>query len=203
MEKRDGILYHYIRRFQGMTFDEYDVMGFLIAIRDANLRNNQPELYDFSNIIAHRDRDRGIAVDSMSEAIKNDFCQNANGEVLGFNGPKYNKLRNQIEQIGIQYQFITSEVFINDFILCLMSIAQHVVCEQGGNEVCKLELFQKKDHTMALVAIGEKASVCYLCNQRACDFEHKYPGGYIQDAIEMIRIEGNLKAYFCDSGLPV
>lgn len=81
-----------------------------------------------------------------------------------------------------------------------MSIGQHVECWNQEKLLCKLELFQGKDNKIALVAMGEEASVCYMLNLRTYRLENDYSAGFIEDAIEMVRVDKVLRARFCESG---
>ncbi len=200
MDKRNGILKHYVKRFNTMLFDEYDVMGFLILIRNQELKEYSPVLYDFSNIVAHRDRTKGIVFNAMNSAFKYGYKLNLKGKVTGFTSPSIQSVISEIKQIADQYMITATKDFIMEFILCLMSIGQHVVCEENQRFLCKLELMQGADNTLALIAMGSEASVCYLHYNYKVDFKQTYSAGWIRDAIEMIRVNGKLEAHFCENG---
>ena len=59
---------------------------------------------------------------------------------------------------------------------------------------------QGADNTLALIAMGSEASVCYLHYNYKVDFKQTYSEGWIRDAIEMIRVNGKLEAHFCENG---
>lgn len=200
MNKIDGIIKHYVELFNNHMFDEYDVAGFLIIIRNDNLRAKQPYIYDFANIVAHRTRTEGVAFNAMKKAIDNKFAINLKGRVIGFCGPSYASLKKEIESLADKYGYICDEEFCKEFILCLMSIGQDVMCEEDGKMICELKLSQGLNNKLSLDAMGEDASVCYSLYNPKYNFENEYSAGLITEAVEAIRDNGKLELHFCESG---
>ena len=201
LKKMEGVIAHFVKAFNEKTFDEYDVMGFILTIRNDKLKEEQPFLYDFANIVAHRTRTEGIAFNAMKKAIDNGFKLNSKGKVLYYNGPSYNCLTKEIKEMAAKYRIDADKRFIKEFILCLIVIAQHTVCEdEKHNNICTLEIFRTKDEKLALVTVGNNASVCYLlCDSKIILSKH-YEAGHITEAIEVLRVGGCLEIHVCESG---
>lgn len=203
MDKINSIINHYITLFDNRLFDEYDVSGFLILIRNDGIEQNQPFIYDFANIVAHRTRTEGVACSAMNAAIKNNCRTNSKKKVIGFNGPSYNTLVKEIKILSYKYGFNAENDFCKDFILCLMSIAQNVICKTNDEKICELRLAQGRNDTLALIAVGEDVSICYSLYGAKLSFENEYTAGQIPAAVEAIRINGRLELCFCESGAKI
>lgn len=200
MNKIDGMIKHYTELFNNRKFDEYDVAGFLILIRNDGIMKNEPFIYDFANIVAHRARTRGAAYTAMSTAIRNNFKLDENGKVEGFSGPGYEDLIKETKKLSEKYNFNAEKDFCREFVLCLMFIAQNVTCEYNNQIICELQLFQTKNNNIALVAMGKDNSVCYSLYESKIDFENRYSWGLINGAVEAVRIEDKLELRFCENG---
>lgn len=201
LKKTEGVIAHFVKAFNEKSFDEYDVMGFILTIRNDKLKKEQPFLYDFANIVAHRTRTEGIALNAMKKAIDNGFKLNSKGKVLYYNGPSYNCLTKEIKEIAAKYGIDADKCFIKEFILCLMVIAQHTVCEdENHNNICTLEIFRTKDEKLALVTVGDNASVCYLLCDSKINISKNYEAGHITEAIEVLRVGSYLEVRVCESG---
>lgn len=200
MNKIDGMIKHYAELFNNRKFDEYDVAGFLILIRNDEIKGNHPFIYDFANIVAHRARTEGVACTAMSTAIGNKFELDKKGKVKGFYGPTYINLMKETKMLSEKYSFNAEKDFCREFVLCLMSIAQNVTCKYDNQIICELQLFQTKNNNIALVAMGKDNSVCYSLYESKIDFENRYSWGLIDGAVEAIRIEDKLELRFCENG---
>ena len=58
-DKAKKILEHYRKVIEDEDFDEYDILGFLIFIR-SYLGENMNIIREFSDLVAHRERNKGI-----------------------------------------------------------------------------------------------------------------------------------------------
>ena len=68
------MLEHYKNVIENRSFAEYDILGFLIFIR-RHLNKDNVYIREFADLIAHRERDRGIVVDCITASIeKRDIC---------------------------------------------------------------------------------------------------------------------------------
>ena len=63
--KNDVILSHYKYLIENYLFDEYDILGFLIFIREQIDDSRCHFVKEFCDLIAHRTRDEGIIKDNI------------------------------------------------------------------------------------------------------------------------------------------
>ena len=67
--KEQQIMKHYKMLIETNTFDEYDILGFLIFIRRHLSDDKHPNIKEFAHLIAHRERDRGKVNNCIVTAI--------------------------------------------------------------------------------------------------------------------------------------
>lgn len=200
VNKIDGILKHYKYLFESRSFDEFDVMGFLIFVRNDDLQSKYPILYDFANIVAHRERTTGIAYNNMAKAIENAFELNSKGKVKGFCGPSYNSVINEIKGLMQKYDINIDKTTVIEIIFCLISIGQDVECKNNDQYLCTLKVFHDSEMRLSLVAVGIKASVCYFKCEKKYALQEHYSAGYINQAFQFVRIDGILQMRSCENG---
>ncbi len=68
--KEIEILNYYRNIIERKEFDEYDILGFLIFIRK-HIEKEYTYIAEFANLIAHRERAKGIVMRCISSAIDN------------------------------------------------------------------------------------------------------------------------------------
>lgn len=62
-------LKHYKNLIENRKFDEYDISGFLVLIREHITSKEHPLFRDFADGIAHRKRDKGIIYDKIEREV--------------------------------------------------------------------------------------------------------------------------------------
>ena len=92
--KERVILKHYKEIIENHLFDEYDILGFLIYIREKLDKGNFKFIPEFADLVAHRHRDKGIVMDNIREAIINDY-QRENNKVKRYHGIKWKTWRKE------------------------------------------------------------------------------------------------------------
>lgn len=85
-EKAIKILEHYKIIIENENFDEYDILGFLIFSRNY-LDKNLKCIGEFTDLIVHRNRDRGIVMNNIKNTIKNNYAYNEEtNKVIDYKG---------------------------------------------------------------------------------------------------------------------
>lgn len=69
--KNNIILEHYKKLFTNYMFDEYDILGFLIFIREQIDKSTCQFIQEFADLIAHRTRNQGIIRENIVRSINN------------------------------------------------------------------------------------------------------------------------------------
>lgn len=104
-EKAKVILQHYKNKIEEQLFDEYDILGFLVFVRSyIGLSADFKTINEFSNLIAHRKRDRGRVMESIEVAIKNNYeVAKGTKKIKGYNGIHYNEWEKEWYKLGEKF----------------------------------------------------------------------------------------------------
>lgn len=118
-------LRHYLELFASRNFDEYDVYGFLILVRD----NVSGWLHDFSDLVAHRKREKGKIYSVIEKTLLNlgqdgEIILEQDGKkVKWYKGIQNNALQNEIKNFAGRYGYNLTKDILNEIVLCIFSIA--------------------------------------------------------------------------------
>ena len=194
-KKAQKIMLHYKEILEQHSFDEYDVLGLLIFLRNY-ICDSYPNIMEFSDLVAHRERNKGLVNDCIVVAIENNYETKGNKKVIGYNGMKYEKWSEEWKRIGVQYDILIDEEIINELTLCVFSLAQFTnYIDKKGRGRGRIELFFGKDRSLALVTTEGESDSLYVCFSKFGCFElcRDIPGGYLENVVETIRINGRLR----------
>ena len=84
--KEKKLLETFKEKFKNNSFEETDMYGFLILIRK-NIKNNRylyKYIIEFCDLVAHRERNRGIIMDNITQMIEKRYYINKEGVISGF-----------------------------------------------------------------------------------------------------------------------
>lgn len=195
--KEKQIMKHYKMLIENNTFDEYDILGFLIFIRRHLEDSKHPNIKEFAHLIAHRERDRGKVNNCIITAIENSYQTEQDGRtVVGYNGMNYDDWINEWRDVGIKFDINFADNVIEDLTLCVFSLAQFTCyIDEKGRGTGKLELFIGKDNGLALATTEGKSDSLYICfsefgNFRLC---REISAGYLGNPVEAVRVDGRLR----------
>lgn len=132
--KETIMINHYKEILQNRKFDEYDFLGFLIVIRrHIEKEEKYKSICDAAHLIAHRERDRGIAFDAMSNAITNNYeTISGSNRIKDYEGIDFNIWKKEWKLLFEELGMILTNEIILDITLCFFSLAQfttHSNCE--------------------------------------------------------------------------
>ena len=156
-EKERLMISHYFDLLIRNDFTEYDLLGFLIVLRRGLNKKKYGCIFDFSNLIAHRNRDRGIAVNAIKGAIQNEY-QFVDGtkKIQGYHGIHYDKWVSEWKSLAEYFSFDISDETIHDITICVFSLAQNTIYDCGKKKNGKdhyhgeIELFAAKNREVML-----------------------------------------------------
>lgn len=198
-KKAQKIMLHYKEILEQHSFDEYDVLGLLIFLR-SYICDSYPNIMEFSDLVAHRERNKGHVNDCIVAAIENNYETKENKKVIGYNGMKYEKWTEEWKRIGVQYDILIDEEIINELTLCVFSLAQFTnYIDKKGRGRGRIELFFGQDGSLALATTEGELDSLYVCFFKFGCFElcRDISGGHLQDVVETVRINGRLR--LCDA----
>lgn len=198
--KEIEILNHFKKIIENREFDEYDILGFLIFIRD-HIKDNYYYIPEFSNLIAHRERNQGVVMKCIADAIKNQYQTKSDGKtVIGYCGMRYETWVSEWKRFASQYNFSLDKNIIKEITICVFSLAQYSNYEDEDGNSGHVELFQGKDNSLGLITVGNEPGSLYICFAK-CDnfaFKKELNGGHFIEPIVTERIDGELKIKYMD-----
>ena len=185
--------YKYI--IESYSFDECDLLGFLIFIRNFVNKHEKELNYikEFCDLVAHRSRNRGIAMSAIKSAEKNKYCLNEDGTVKGYHGIDSKKWIDQWKLLFNWLEFKVTDRMIQEITLCVFSIAQGMECRNGTFKG-EIHLFQNQNGNLYLTTCeGEKDSqfINFACSGKY-DFKFFYVFGYIDETVITYRENNEL-----------
>ena len=122
--KASVILEQYKEIIESEKFDEFDILGFLIFVREI-LDSSHSDIKEFADLIAHRTRTKGRIHDSIKNAIKNRYSFSENGKnIIEYNGIAEEEWVSQWNKLGKKTGIVFSNKIIRDITLCIFSLAQ-------------------------------------------------------------------------------
>lgn len=128
-EKAKKVLLHYKSIIEDRSFDEYDILGFLIFIREIIPKNECDYIIDFCHTIAHRKRDRGIVYENVKNAIESNYeLENGLLTIKNYLGIKEDTWNRQWSITGAFLGIDIDKEIIKDVTLCVFSLMQFSTC---------------------------------------------------------------------------
>ena len=162
--KEKQIFQHYADLLEQRLFDEYDILGFLIFIRRHLDKTKYPAIAEVSNLIAHRERNQGIVLDGLKNAMKNNYMLTPiTKKVKQFRGISKQRWRREWTELGKDFSIALSNNIISEIMLCIFSLASYTKYKKG--KYCgELKLFQDlKNNELALMLTEGKKNSLYIC----------------------------------------
>ena len=155
-EKERLMIAHYFGLLAENNFTEYDILGFLMVLRRE--MDKEKYKYDFSNLIAHRNRDKGVAMDAIKGAIDSNYEFIAGTrKIKGYHGVPYDKWVSEWKNLAANFSKQLSDETIHDITICVFSLAQNTIytktCTKEGKTKRyggKMDLFGSKDGELML-----------------------------------------------------
>ena len=214
------ILKHYKNFIENRLFDEYDILGFLIFIRYLLCKKNHRFITEITDLIAHRERDRGIVVDNIGNAIKNNYKEK-NKKVQGYEGVQWEDILNEWFNLGKQFKINLDESIIKEIMLCIFSLmqdTQYIVYDNqsntkkcvavgkieliiSGKELCLITTDQRYlDVYVAGMRMGSTPSP-NICLSKIGDFEIVDERDFITEIVETERLKTGQLILKSDKGV--
>ena len=195
-EKAIKILEHYKIIIENENFDEYDILGFLIFIRNY-LDKNLKCIGEFTDLIAHRNRDRGIVMNNIKNTIKNNYAYNEEtNKVIDYKGIGEKEWRDEWYKVGEKFNIKFDEKIIKEITLCIYSLAQKTKYKDKNGNVGYIEFdAQSKYNNIALTTTEGKDNSLHICFAiyKGYEVNEKYDGAPINSVVYTIRNNGKLQ----------
>lgn len=193
--KARKIFNHYKIIIENNSFDEYDILGFLILMRSYLDKNKYPCIYEICDLIAHRKRNRGMIMSAIENVIKNKY-EYKGKRLKGYQGISQKRWIKEWERFGKNYKMKLTEQTIFEIMLSVFSILQFTEysSKKGGG---MMKLVQGKDNKIALVTTEGKLHSKQICYSiiHPYRFHYVYPGGIIKEPVETKRVGKELQLF--------
>lgn len=127
-EKERLMITHYFGLLAENSFTEYDILGFLMVLRQELDSEKYKYIYDFANLIAHRSRNQGVAMDAIKGAIDNNYEFIAGTrKIKSYHGIPYDKWVSEWKNLATDFSKQLSDETIHDITICVFSLAQNTI----------------------------------------------------------------------------
>lgn len=164
-EKANQIFEHYKYIIEHRKFNEYEILGFLIFIRNFISRNKYNYIYEFADLVAHRKRDRGIVMDCISNAIENKYTHiKGTNKIEGYNGINEKEWQQQWIEFGNEFNIKIDEYIIKELMLCIFSLAQKALYMKNNKKACIDISTLRIDESISLITSeieGKSLCICF------------------------------------------
>lgn len=136
-EKELSNLEHYKWLIENRRFDEYDIMGFLVLIREYLDQKKNPIIFDIANGTAHRKRSKGKIYDSIYFAILNHYSIDDDGHVEGYHGVLDSEWKLECFYLSKQFDIKITRIISLELAVCMFSIIHRSRYETDNKSVNK------------------------------------------------------------------
>lgn len=136
MDKKEKILLEkYKELFKKNSFNEMDIYGFLILIREYVKKHQQQYvyIYEFCNLVAHRKRNKGFIMEIICEMVEKRYYKTKNNTISGLVCIDKEKWVNEWKTISLRLSLNLSQQNINEITMCIYSLAHHTYYDNKGN----------------------------------------------------------------------
>ena len=172
--KAESIMNYYRQLIQNQEFDEYDILGFLIFIRNSIKSNGKyPFIVEFTDLIAHRERERGIIMNCIRKAIYNKYrYYKKSRKICGYRGIQEKDWRNEWISFGEKFGININEDIIREITLCIYSLAQKTQYNDKNLYVGRIEFYiEKSTGTITLLTTEGNKDSLYICFSKYKGYE--------------------------------
>ena len=190
-------LEHYKYLIENRKFDEYDIMGFLVLIREHINQKKNPMIYDIANGTAHRKRNKGKIYDSMYYAVLNNYSTNKEGHVEGYHGIFNDEWKIECSNLSQQFHIKITHIISIELAICMFSIVHRSEYQTNSKSINKeisikgsIEMLTNKDNLSILTSDDiNKITVCFMKIDNVEIFKKDF---FIMNVVETYRKKGFL-----------
>ena len=201
--KNDVILNHYKDLIENYMFDEYDILGFLIFIREKIDTSRCHFINEFCNLIAHRTRNEGKIKNNILNASKNSYACNKKRKIKGYNGIKWETWIKEWKIVGEQFKINfmkDNKKVLKEITICIISLAQDTEYFDNDVLIGKVEPFIDSAKKIALLTSENQEHSPLVCLMTCGPFKEiaNEDKGFINNPLETKRINKALCLYCGD-----
>ncbi len=123
-QKEQLMLSHYSKLLDEFLFDEYDILGFLMLIRE-HIRKSKsyPCILEFADLIAHHERDQGLVFDAIKTAKENGYKTSDGKRVIDYKGIDETTWKSEWNQLLTELNISVNKRLLDEITICICSLA--------------------------------------------------------------------------------
>ena len=181
----------YCNRISTHSFDETDVVAFLILIRE-HLDDKYKYIKDIADLVAHRQRDKGLTSAAISGAIANNYAtKTKSNAVRGYHGIEPDKWKKEWEELSVECGFTIDQQSLLEISLCVMSLLQFSIHADKEGHKATVFLFQSDDGQLSActLEVGKTQPYITYFVWNGLNFIKRYSAGIIDDPVIVVRNE--------------
>lgn len=192
--KEAVMLQHYQKLFDSYSFDEYDILSFLMLIRRF-IQSGYTSILEFADLVAHRLRDRGKAMTCISNAIDNNYETYDGKKVKGYHGIDESNWKTEWKQLFTALGMVLDERLLKEITICIFSLAHGSEYMDVNGHHGYLLLGRGKNNTLALLTTEGNLDSLYVCFCLMPDIEfaHERKDFHYKNPVETERVNGKLR----------
>lgn len=123
-QKETLMLRHYSKLLDEFLFDEYDILGFLMLIRERiRKEKTYPCILEFSDLIAHYERDRGLVFDAIKTAIDNGYKTTDGKRIIDYKGIDETTWISEWDGLLTELNISVNKRLLDEITICICSLA--------------------------------------------------------------------------------
>lgn len=199
--KAKKIFDHYKDLIENNLFDEYDILGFLIFIRnymDVVDKSRFQSIFEFCDLIAHRDRDRGIAMTCIENAIINNYETVVGSKAIkGYRGITAKQWIKEWTEMGKAYGIKITTYTISEIMLCLFSLAQYTEYTSKKSAASGIIALFRGENSLSLATTEKPQNSVFITftKYKPFSFVDKNTTEMIEEVVETKRVGKELQLY--------
>lgn len=194
-EKERIMLNHYKKIIEEREFDEYDILGFLIFVREKLNKGNLNFIPEFADLVAHRKRNKGIVMNNIIGAIKNGYAIK-NHKVQGYQGINWESWQKEWNRLALELGININNDIIIEITICIYSLAQYTKYDDANGCSGKIELFvDGTTNSLCLCTTEGHGNSFFVCLAKFGNFninKSLFDSGHIKEPVETLRTKDKL-----------
>ena len=191
--KEKSMLEHYKELIEKSEFDEYDIYGFLVFVREYLPKGKWQLIKEIADTFVHRKKDKGIVYKNITNCINNKYLER-NSKLVGYQGISDISWCKQWKEMMNYFGISVLSKTLREIQLCIFSLLQNIVYIKDKQKIGVFKIiFNDKNNQIALCTTEDNKEspfavfsvidhIIYYMNVDAIS----------KDAIEVIRENGKL-----------
>lgn len=163
--KEKQMLLHYKNRIEKRLFDEYDIYGFLILIRNYISEEKFPLIKEFAHNVAHSERNRGMMLENIETCIDNNYKTIDGKRVVNYKGYSEPSWNEEWKNVMAEFDIKLNDIILKELTLYVFSLFQNVtyVDERDSNhKIGNLKLLINPDNKEIYLCTSEGTQGSYI-----------------------------------------